>query len=217
MFESFIGIIFQNYGMVGVGALVAALGVIKWSSALLNIIKKINPFKNKTNYIPRDILYSKLSYWLDFKIGNINIVDLGRRLIFKDLLYYKFESLRDTLFDIEDREGFGSWDGPTFYKEILKCVTHNTLAYEFEATRNGIPPVVVTKFKRWHSGTLDFLLKSAELISASTVYKNNHERMQAIYTVYTAMLEILINEAEKTLTELNGELTGVEYKGVVCG
>lgn len=217
MFESFIGFVFENYGVVGVATLLSVIGLVKWSGFFIAVLKKINPFKKNSNYVPRDILLSKLTYWLDFKIDNINIKDTGRREIFKDLLKYKFVSVKDNIFKLEKNEGFDSWDSSRFYNEILRCISDNIHNYESESAMAGIPPIVITKFKVWHSGTLEFLLKSSELISASNVYKNNHERIQAIYTVYTAMLEILINEAEKTLTDLNGELTGTVYKGVTCG
>lgn len=220
MFETFVGFVFQNYGIIGVAVIVFILSAIKYTGFFMRLLGKLskNPSKTKRqNYIPKDILYAKLSYWLEFKIDNINITDLGRHLIFKDLLKVKFKAIQHKIFTLEERVGFDGWDGSTFYNNLLLCISETDDIYQRNAVVMGIPHIVIAKFNRWRGGTLDFLLKSAELISYSPVYKNNHERMQAIYTVYTAMLEILINEAEKTLTLLNGELAGLEYKGVICG
>ena len=40
--------------------------------------------------------------------------------------------------------------------------------------------------------------------------------MQAVYSIYTAMLELTIAEAEKAVHFINGDLNGIEYKGTEC-
>ena len=168
-------------------------------------------------YLPRNILKSKLAYWIDYKIPSLVLEEDGRNLVFHDLLKIKFETYLDNLTNIEDGEKFKSLTKLEVYNAFVACIKSIDDEYKKRAEHEGIPEIVVQKYDIWHNTSLEFVLHSAETMTTSSIYKTNHEYINGIYSLITVLLELKIIEAERTLTKLNGELTGIKYKNIVIG
>jgi hypothetical protein len=219
MFEAILVDIHKNYGLIAVIAVLTLIALIKWKPiierAYNNIIIKLSG--RAVLFSPRSILISKLTYWVDFKIPQLNLEDAGRSLIFKDILNTYFLNFKEQVFKLEGNPEFDDMDRQQLMQHITHCIytvgedTKDTLIDE------GMPKIVIDKFRSWHNKTLEFALRSMELIAQSPVYKTNKDVICASYLLHVAMLEITIAEAEKTLSDLNGELTGLEYKGITIG
>lgn len=212
--EALILYAFTNYGIYGAGLFLLIISILKYHTWILTKLQHI--VKEENYYRPKGVLISKLTYWIDFRLGNIQLTDPARKQIFSDLLIINFRTIRNNLFKIEDNKDFDSLSSTQLYTSIIDCISNIRETYEKEASNNGIPEIVIKKFYKWHSSTIQYALISSEIICSSMVYSNNRDRMQAIYSMYIAILEITIAEAERSLNELNGELSGFEYRGLVC-
>jgi len=215
MIDNFITLVFTQYGIIGVILVLTTFLVIKnwgWVSAYLRQ-RFGKPVVSPTDSY--DILVSKLDFWLNFKIQNINMRDVARREIFRDLVMIRFTIFREHIIKLNQVNLDDMLPGE-MYSLVVKCLHDSIEEAEQSALDHGIPKVVVEKFHKWTSKNIEFTLKAMEMVCYSQVYGNNAGRMQAIYSLYTAMFEITIAEAERSLNELNGELDGVEYKGLVC-
>lgn len=168
-------------------------------------------------YSPKAILISKLAYWSEFKINKITLHDPGRNLIFRDLLSIRFNILKLHVFDIEKVKNLDNISRQELYTLILECINNTLVKFKERSKEEGIPIIVVDKFLDWHTESIELVLRSAELMVESPVYKTNRDVISAIYLLQTAMLEISISEAEKALSTLNGSLTGIKYKGLIIG
>ncbi len=214
----FLEFIFTNYGTVGVVMVVMVFVLINMPNPINWIKQFFGWFKSTrvVHYSPRDVLLSKLDYWLNFKIMNIKMNDTGRQLLFRDILQLKFKQFRNY---VENSSALITEDmtGQEMFHVVVEQFNDAVDSYEQEAINRGIPEVVMVKYGEWQLRSYEFTLRATEMICLSQGYGTNESRMQAIYSLITAMMELTIAEAEKTLTELNGELTGIEYKGIVCG
>lgn len=219
MFEEMLVTVHNYFGLAGLITFVSTLILLKWWSQIKSVYSSLFAalFKGTAIFSPRSILISKLTYWIDFKINHIRMPDKGRQMIFRDLLFIKFKTFREKVFDIEKRPDFNTLNRRELYSLIVDCLYETIQRYEERALTSGIPPIVIEKFNEWHNTTVEFALKSAELITQSPVYKTNTDVICGMYLLHAAMLEVTIAEAEKTLTDLNGEITGIEYKGTIIG
>ena len=216
--EGIIEHLFNIYGIAGVSVFMVVLILLKFSTEFKGLFSKI--FSSKVDaflYSPKAIINSKLTYWRDFKIDSLEMSEYGRTKIFRDLLHYKFESFDECLIDIEEMDGFETLGRRELYTAVVKRMHDIVEDYETKAKAEGIPSIVIAKYKQWHSSSLDYTLKSAELITQSPIYKTNYDIMNAIYLLNISLLELTIAEAEKILSDLNGELTGLNYKGYTIG
>ena len=221
MFEELFTWVSSNYGYVWGIPVFLILVALKYIEDIKKVFYAVKSWFRKVFIIkeyhkPSDILHAKISYWVDFKIPNININDPGRKKLFTDLLKYKFEAVQKNIDGLSKSEGFEELNEYQLYETIVKCVHKIQSEYRGKAIEEGIPVVVLDKFAKWHIGTLTYLLSSVEVIALSGIYKNNKEKIQAIYSLHTAILDVTIAEAERSLDELNGELSGIKYKGRVC-
>ncbi len=100
------------------------------------------------------------------------------------------------------------------YNIIVIAANEVTIKFQQDALDCGIPSIVIDKFIEWNARNTEFGLKASETMCNS--YENNFETMQTIFSIYTVLFEITIAEAEKVLNTMNGEVSGIEYKGLIC-
>jgi hypothetical protein len=219
MFEALLAEIHTLYGINGLVLFIIVLSLIKWHDYIKIMFSKLITilFRGTPIFSPRAILLSKLTYWIDFKIERLKLSDKGRTLVFRDLLYIYFTEIKEHVFDIEKQKDFKKLGRRELFIEVVECIYAAMQSVKQRAKNEGIPDIVIDKFMQWHQTSVDFIIKSSELISQSPVYKSNLDVICAIYLLYTASLELIIVEGEKTLAELNGELTGIEYKDIIIG
>lgn len=220
MFDSkLLEFVFTNYGIAGIALLIVALVLLKvsgpmtWIKKIWNWIKTVRRLGNTT---PKELLLSKLDYWIKFKIPNLKMVDPGRQLIFRDILKFKFTCFQDYIANVSSRVT-EDMSGSEVFHEIVHTFNDTVDAYEKMAIEHGVPEVVMVKYGEWQLRSYEYTIRAAELICLSSGYGGNESRLNATFSLVTAMMELTIAEAEKTLTELNGQLTGTSYHGVVCG
>lgn len=208
-----------EYGIIGVVAIIVALILLKvsgpmtWLKKLWMWLKTARRLGNTT---PKELLLSKLDYWIKFKIPNLKMQDPGRQLIFRDILKFKFSCFQDYVTKVNERIT-DNMSGNEVFHEIVHTFNETVDAYEKMAIEHGVPEVVMVKYGEWQLRSYEYTIRAAELICLSNGYGNNTSRLHATFSLVTAMMELTIAEAEKTLTDLNGQLTGTSYRGVVCG
>lgn len=208
-----------EYGIIGVVLIIVALILLKISSPMA-LLKKVwtwlKTARRLSNTSPKELLLSKLDYWIKFKIPNLKMQDPGRQLIFRDILKFKFTCFQDYVTKVNERIT-DDMSGNQVFHEIVHTFNETVDAYEKMAIEHGVPEVVMVKYGEWQLRSYEYTIRAAELICLSNGYGNNTSRLNATFSLVTAMMELTIAEAEKTLTELNGQLTGTSYRGVVCG
>lgn len=219
MLETLLLQINNNLGISGMTIALILIAMVKWRKEILIAWSKLSAFieKNTGRFSPRAILISKINYWINFKIKNLVLKDVGRTQLFKDILYVYFDTFKNHAFDIETAPDFNKINRQELYDRVVLCLNSIGNEFEISAEKYGIPEIVIKKFIQWHDRSLDFVLKSAELVTQSPIYKNNSEVMCALYLLYTASLEMTIVEAESALNSLNGEITGLTYKNTIIG
>lgn len=206
----------DNYGWVGVFAAFTIFGVVKNYGVMYKYYKNLyKKYFGKNYQDSHSVLKSRLLYWMKYKIREIYLPCPCRRQIVMDLLMIRYREIGDFA------EKMAGIDTSNHTPEQLFSVVGggfgeaiDNAEQEYKAT--GIPPIVVERFKRWSLPQVQLAIKSIEMICYSGSYDSNEKRMQAIYSIFTALLEVQLAESEKTLTELNGELSGQTYKDQTC-
>lgn len=217
MFDTkFLEMVVTNFGIGGLVLVVIALVLLKFSE-----IKKFFRWVRSTperirNTTPEDLLLSKLDYWIKFKIPNLKLNDPGRQLIFRDILRLKYVTFQTFVSKLKSdvREDM---NGQELFLLFVDTFNSTVDSYERQSIEFGIPEAVMVKYGEWQLKSYEYTVRAAELICLSNGYGSNTSRVNACYSLITALMELTIAEAEKSLVELNGELSGTEYRGVICG
>lgn len=172
---------------------------------------------------PEDLVAHRLFGYMRLalvtRIPNLPITDPGRRLVFTDLLDIIFhvvsskylEWLRRNLRMIHDMRP------DVLASEQLSLVGEIVEEYERQAENYGIPSVVLSRFRFWNGPRLEHLRAEITLVCESEWIDGSTERMGYLLSVVEQLMKATMFDAERTLTNLNGSLTGLTYKGVAVG
>jgi len=133
----------------------------------------------------------------------------GRTRIFRDMLQIKFSIRRsvmaNAILDLKPE---------TMLDKNIKAIDDIINWYNRERKLQWIPDVVIEKFNEWHSIHADSIVKEIEDIITWNSFSSIKEMMHAILYLHTYMVVLTFRDAEKTLWELNGQLTWLVYKGI---
>lgn len=210
--------VLAQYGVIGIVILTIVIVLFKFSTPIINKLRGI--FWKELNYNnrPSKIIKYKMIYWKDFKIQNISIKDEGRRKILRDLLKIKFRAIQNEFVTPMQNIDTDELDSMAISQELVHNMAQVGDLYESEARDGEIPEVVIEAFNDLHSTTLEkFNMNCLMILESNGIYKSNEEKIEAITSLLIVLLELTIVDVERALAHLNGELTGVTYKGVECG
>jgi hypothetical protein len=103
------------------------------------------------------------------------------------------------------------------YSKVVKVLHRKNTLTEHECKELGIPDVFIDKVgEEWNGPTEKLLYICISSICNSDRFESNANRLAVILNLKTALYEVMVFEAESLVEELNGELEGKMYKGMIC-
>lgn len=223
-----IGIAIQNYGITSIAIGAAIYLVVQIVTTLVKYFleerkdKKENKQKVKTEetLTPHKVFsvkelrsYHTILVKIDSLVKTrIPLMTLGgpvRTKIFKSMLIIYFSNFKravDELLDEEITLNNFYYKNEAMITEVLEQTMHDW-------EEDGIPIAVITKFQEWNSKRIAYLNLSLDDIDSSQVIDNVVEKQYVALNLYSGIVYLTFVDAEKTLSTLNGSLTGQYYKG----
>jgi len=182
------------------------------------IKKLIELHTNRENCITLDLsqhsFFLRMQYFLDFKINRLDFGCPVRNQMFRDLLQTKFIFWKNAAVDICDIQACCDDE---LIRKITARLYNAVTGYEAQWSQCGIPDVVIEKFNQWHQARFEYMVSTVTIIISSNFFDSHQEKIADILYTFTSLLSITVIDAEKVLSELNGDLTGIEYKGKIIG
>jgi hypothetical protein len=188
----------------------------KWNQRDTERVDKIA--EDKHDQLLNHQFFAKLKYTLSNEIPSLKL-DAGspvRQKLFRKLLELKFESIQGTVDRIVDSDQ--ETDGMTpseWASYIIGQIHEGDDLFEQAALHDGIPAIAFSKFIVWQVNTVELLINYINDLAVSTIYSTNTARINTFLYLLSLQLVTVIGDAEKTIMELNGELSGLSYNGEV--
>lgn len=223
-----IGIAIQNYGITSIAIGAAIYLIVQIVTTLVKYFleerkdKKDNKQKAETGEVlaPHKVFaikelrsYHTILVKIDSLIKTrIPLMTLGgpvRTKIFKSMLNIYFSNFKRAVDELLDEEITLN----NFYYKNEAMVTEVLEQTMRDWEEDGIPLVVITKFQEWNSKRIAYLNLSLNDIDSSQVIDNVVEKQYMALNLYSGIVYLTFVDAEKTLSTLNGSLTGQYYKG----
>lgn len=223
-----IGIAIQNYGITSIAIGAAIYLVVQIVTTLVKYFleerkdRKENKQKAKAEetLTPHKVFsvkelrsYHTILVKIDSLVKTrIPLMTLGgpvRTKIFKSMLIIYFSNFKravDELLDEEITLNNFYYKNEAMITEVLEQTMHDW-------EEDGIPIVVITKFQEWNSKRIAYLNLSLNDVDSSQVIDNVVEKQYMALNLYSGIVYLTFVDAEKTLSTLNGSLTGQYYKG----
>lgn len=135
-----------------------------------------------------------------------------RQKIFRDLLYIECKTIYDICFEIAKLD-MSEWTEEQWKTEISKKVGEILSTFIKKSRDEGIPEIVIEKYNKWHNGSFELLFNYISLLGNETIYTSNIMRTNTFFLIMNLLLITTLADAERSLKEINGEITGLVYKG----
>ena len=163
----------------------------------LQILKETHPY------------FSKIDNLITVKLPFTKIGGPVRTLIFRDVLKVFYETSKNINYRLLDDhitlENFLSKNREAL-NDIIKESTETMENY-------GIPKIVIEKFWEWNYKRHEYVINTLSDIDSSTIFNSIVEKQYAALNLYQSTSYFVLMDAENTLKNLNGDLTGTIYKG----
>lgn len=198
-------------GMIAVGALATYLG-FKYVNQRITPCKVRNPEDHYFFNNAKKLQIEKLD---SFSLFHRNRDCPVRDKLFRDMLNIKIDIWTDHMYRLTCKARKDRMDNETLSRELLSWMRDIVEDYERKWEYEGVPRIVIDKFRSWHSNHESAIVDGMINICRGNFFSSLDEKLNAILTLHNALLLITFSDAEKSLIELNGELSGKEYKGEI--
>jgi hypothetical protein len=147
----------------------------------------------------------------------------GKQEVFKDILIAKFnivieeywkmveeiEARKETLTELE------------LYNLLIDHIREGLKAHEvyyrtsdYTIQEQKCLELVMKKFNKWHAPRIESVFQSIQNVCNSKFYSGSITKASVALDVLLGAFVDIINDAELTLNELNGDLKGLKFKGI---
>lgn len=212
--------IFYNYGWFAVIFVIVLLLLYKfvstnytrWTTSKPTIDELPDKSENSLKYHP---FFSNAEYRLEVEISNMELIPDKpiRDRICRDLLEITVRNIYTICNEIANDTSLDDWSNEKWTDEITQKINLIAINTEIEAERYDIPDVVIRKFSKWNSKTIESLKDYVLMLGQSKLYSTNVAKTNTLLFIMNLLLVTTLGDAERTLREINGELTGLIYKG----
>lgn len=162
------------------------------------------------------VLFSTAQYRLAIELPNLNIFPDKpvRQQLMVDLLRVYIKTITDGCKDISITNMKG-WSSDQWTIEMNTRMSQMISAANSSARHEGIPDALITKFSRWAGPSFDMLFTYVEAIGSSNAYASNIVRTNTLFLIINLLMSTMLGDAERSIRELNGDISGKLYKGQI--
>ena len=157
---------------------------------------------------------------LKFKLYNeIPLIQISpdkpvRQRMFRKLLEIKLLAIQNLINTVVEDDKLRNNKTSSQWAIFVISEIHKSDKWMVEhALQDGIPSIVVNKFMMWQVKTVEILINYVNDLAVSTIYSSNAARVNTLLYLLSLQLVTVVADAEKTFSDLNGEITGLSFNG----
>lgn len=174
-------------------------------------------------------VFARLKAYQSYVKTGFYMENKGKQEVFRCLLLTEIQNRYDLLYALaEDVEGCMSGctaknanDCNWLYNKNIEALGQglemlNTFYINggFTEQEQSVLKIVLTKFNKWHEPRIKRMEETLPLVCNSKFYPDCYTRQAVIFDMYLGTISDMINDAERTLNEINGDLTGMVFRGI---
>lgn len=186
-------------------------------------------FKRKKNNSEIDVelsnhhIFNRIDFNKSVIITRFSLENKGKEKVFKhilikhmDIYKYHIELLLNKLEENECTDNDLYNDSlNTLNSIILDLSNFYKNSSEYTTVEKRVLEIVMNKYSLWNlEREQNFLLRVQEICS-SNVYQGQKLKSYLLLDTFLYTINDTINDASKTLNQINGDLSGLKFKGVV--
>lgn len=168
-------------------------------------------------------IFNRLDFNKNIIISGFSLENKGKEKVFKDILLKHMEIYKVNLKTLSGQIGNAEISQEQIFNFTLNSL--NNIIYslnnfykvedEYTSQEKKVLKIVMDKYSLWNLDREQMFITRMQEICASNVYQNNNLKAYLVLDTFLYMINDTINDASRTLNNINGDLTGLKFKGVV--
>ena len=204
----------------GWGGLIVAIILIGGYKLIGETLTEIS-IRTKNKILNRSVVklkqhafFNAINYSLNVEIPAMNIFPSRpvRQILIKDLIYCSLASVEEVAQKIANTNHDG-WNHATWNYEMRSALIEMNTSFIDKCDNRGMPQTVYRKYLVWYFDRLNHMRIMIDQISGSEIYSTPESKTSALLLSFNLFLVTMVADAERTLKSLNGDITGLMYKG----
>ena len=185
----------------------------KW----LNIPDAPNTDKDALALLKMHPFFINAEYRCSVEIQNLDLVPgkPNRERVFKDLLIISFRTVYEVSEELVKQVYANTWSNEEWISAVDQAINHKLILTEERAKEANIPSIIIKRYFRWHNEAIKSLHDYVILLGHSKLYNTNLAKMNTFFLIMDLLLVTILGDVERVIPDINGELTGVVYNGLV--
>lgn len=162
-------------------------------------------------------IFAKYRFLINQRLKYINCHCVLRKKIFCDLMTIRIEVYNKIVKEFSQRDDINQISIVEFQYAMRELMFQTLSEWKERAQVEGIPQVVINRFIEATEEIRESFFLFVQSVSNSTYsYTDNISRTSAVFDMLSAFEEALLIKLEESLDDMNGEISGSTYKGIVC-
>lgn len=158
--------------------------------------------------------FNAMSYSLNVEIPAMTLFNDKpiRQTLLKDLVYCSLASVEEVAERIAETD-HSKWNHTEWNYEMRSALNEMNTEFVQKCVNRGMPEIVYKKYLVWYFERLNYMRIFIDQIAGTESYATPESKTAALFLMFNLFLVTFIGDAERTLKELNGEISGLYYKG----
>lgn len=171
---------------------------------------------NDREFLRSNSFFTNAQYRMMIEIPRLELINKKpvREKVFKDLLVISFQTVYNAMHELVENQALNDWTAEQWADLVTQSINKISINTEEQAKAATIPDVVIRKFSKWYSETIEMLHEYILLLANSKLYDTNFAKTNTLLLIMDLLLVSILGDVERVISEINGELTGLVYKGL---
>ena len=209
--------ILKTYGWSGLiilGGLYILYKLIMEGIKLLIAAAKSKILSKREIKLKQHAIFNAVNYSLNVEIPSMTLFANKpiRQTLMKDLVYCSVASVHEIVTVIANADQ-SDWNHSKWNYEMRAALTEMNTDFINKCEEKGIPEIVYKKYLVWYFFRLNTMRMVIDQIAGTETYTTAEAKTSALFLALHLFLVLFITDTESTLKELNGEITGILYRG----
>ena len=211
--------ILKQYGWTGLILRLLLFVVYKltseWSKELFQNIK-IKLAEKRQENLSMHTFFNTINYVLNVELQALNLFPTKpvRQALTKDLIFCSLTSMYEIAEKMVKADQ-SNWSKAEWRFQMLNNLNDMNTAFLNMCHAKGIPQQVYMKYLDWYFERLNRLRQLVDQVGNSPQTPTPESKTSILLLLFSLFITTMMGDCESAMNELNGEITGLSYRGGV--
>lgn len=186
-----------------------------WVTSISDVAKQ-RLFQKKQDKLIMHSFFNDINYMLNVEVYSLPVFPDKpvRQALTRDLILCSLSSMQEAAEKIASSD-HSDWQRAEWTFNMRTMLNEMNTTFLNKCVQRGIPEVVYSKYLEWYFHRLNSIRSLVDRVSFNEKYPTLEAKTSAIFEILTMFIVTMMGDCRAAMEELNGDLTGLQYRGGV--